>query len=83
VDRPLTEPRHWRRSAGRLVSVPVGRPDGEQVSLVGRILAADEQNLSLDVDGSPQRYGWDEVGAGRIQIEFSRPGEQLPAEEEA
>jgi ribosome maturation factor RimP len=24
VDRPLTEPRHWRRAAGRLVAVPVG-----------------------------------------------------------
>jgi ribosome maturation factor RimP len=23
VDRPLTEPRHWRRAAGRLVRVPV------------------------------------------------------------
>jgi ribosome maturation factor RimP len=83
VDRPLTEPRHWRRSVGRLVSVPVGRPAGEQVNLVGRILAADERDLSLDVDGRPERYGWDQVGTGRIQIEFSRPGEQLPAEEEA
>ena len=25
VDRPLTEPRHWRRALGRLVTVPVGR----------------------------------------------------------
>ena len=24
VDRPLTEPRHWRRNTGRLVTVPVG-----------------------------------------------------------
>lgn len=81
VDRPLTEPRHWRRGVGRLVSVPVGRP-GEQVEATGRILAADEQGLTLDVDGRPCRHGWHEVGTGRIQIEFSRPGEQLPAEEE-
>ena len=24
VDRPLTEPRHWRRNAGRLVTVAIG-----------------------------------------------------------
>jgi ribosome maturation factor RimP len=81
VDRPLTEPRHWRRGTGRLVSVPLGRP-GEQVSRTGRILAADEHGLTLDIDGEPSRHGWDEVGTGRIQIEFSRPGDPLPAEEE-
>ena len=81
VDRPLTESRHWRRGVGRLVCVPVGRP-GEQVERTGRIFAADEQGLTLDVEGQPCRYGWDEVGTGRIQVEFSRPGEPLPAEEE-
>jgi ribosome maturation factor RimP len=29
VDRPLTEPRHWRRAAGRLVTVAVTRPEPE------------------------------------------------------
>ena len=28
VDRPLTEPRHWRRAAGRLVRVPLAGPGG-------------------------------------------------------
>jgi len=81
VDRPLTEPRHWRRGVGRLVCAPVG-PPGQQVDRTGRILAADEDGLTLEVDGQPHRHGWDEVGNGRIQIEFSRPGDQLPAEEE-
>jgi len=27
VDRPLTEPRHWRRAQGRLVSAPLAAPD--------------------------------------------------------
>src|SRR6266536_3927838 len=26
VDRPLTQPRHWRRAVGRLVIVPLGGP---------------------------------------------------------
>ena len=37
VDRPLTEPRHWRRNVGRLVTVAVGRTVREQVT--GRITA--------------------------------------------
>ena len=36
VDRPLTEPRHWRRAVGRLVSVDV-REGGR---LTGRVLDA-------------------------------------------
>src|ERR1700709_2228211 len=35
VDRPLTEPRHWRRAIGRLVQVTVG-----EQQLIGRIGAA-------------------------------------------
>jgi ribosome maturation factor RimP len=79
VDRPLTEPRHWRRAVGRLVSVPIG-PPGQQVSRLGRILAADEHGLELDVEGRPERHDWAELGSGRIQVEFARPGEQLPTE---
>src|SRR5579871_6127494 len=37
VDRPLTDIRHWRRAAGRLVRVPVTDSD----AVVGRILSAD------------------------------------------
>jgi ribosome maturation factor RimP len=79
VDRPLTEPRHWRRALGRLVSVPIG-PSGEQRSRLGRITAADDDGLELSVDDRPERHPWSEVGAGRVQVEFSRPGEQLSTE---
>jgi ribosome maturation factor RimP len=79
VDRPLTEPRHWRRAAGRLVSVPID--DGEPVT--GRVLAADESGLSLRVAGSERRYGWEVVGTGRMQVEFARPGQPLDEEPES
>ncbi|HEY3034439.1 MAG TPA: ribosome maturation factor RimP, partial [Streptosporangiaceae bacterium] len=32
VDRPLTQPRHWRRAVGRLVRVPVSRPGAPEPS---------------------------------------------------
>lgn len=68
VDRPLTEPRHWRRARGRLVSVPV---DG--ASLHGRVLAADEAGVLLDVAGQQRHVAWGRLGTGHVQVEFNRP----------
>jgi ribosome maturation factor RimP len=71
VDRPLTEPRHWRRTIGRLVTVPLT----EQTSLTGRLLAADETCLTLDVDGHKREITYAELppgAAGRVQVEFRR-----------
>ncbi|KAB2367137.1 ribosome maturation factor RimP [Actinomadura montaniterrae] len=45
VDRPLTEPRHWRRAVGRLVVVPLA--EGGQVE--GRVVAADDEAVEIDV----------------------------------
>ena len=68
VDRPLTEPRHWRRAAGRLVSVPVG---GRPVE--GRVVGADEAGVELEIAGAHRRYAYDEIGRGRVQVEFAAP----------
>jgi len=70
VDRPLTEPRHWRRAAGRLVTVEV---DGQP--LTGRVLAADDTAVLLDVAGERRGLPLAGLGRGRVQVEFSRPGE--------
>jgi ribosome maturation factor RimP len=67
VDRPLTEPRHWRRNVDRLVSV---RVDGRQ--LTGRVLAADGDGVELDIDGTPHRYTFVDLGPGKVQVEFRR-----------
>jgi len=67
VDRPLTEPRHWRRATGRLVSTAV---DGSPVT--GRVVGCDETGVRLDVDGDERVVGWPALGAGRVQVEFSR-----------
>ncbi len=70
VDRPLTELRHWRRATGRLVTVDVeGRP------VTGRVLSADESAVLLEVAGSQRSLPMAGLGPGRVQVEFSRPGE--------
>ena len=68
VDRPLTEPRHWRRARSRLVSVPLA----EGGSLTARVLDADDDGLLLDVAGEERRFTWTDVGSGRVQVEFNR-----------
>jgi ribosome maturation factor RimP len=67
VDRPLRQPRHWRRNVGRLVEVPVG--DGK---VTGRVVAADDHGVTLDVGGQRRGYGYPELGPGRVQVEFGR-----------
>ncbi len=68
VDRPLTEPRHWRRNRDRLVKVSL--VDGTQ--LTGRVTDSDDGGATLDVDGAPTRLAYDEVGKALVQIEFNR-----------
>jgi ribosome maturation factor RimP len=71
VDRPLVEPRHWRRAVGRLVKVPVG--DGV---ITGRVVGTDAAGVTLDSHGVRHVYGWADLGQGRVQVEFNRPGEE-------
>ena len=67
VDRPLTEPRHWRRAARRLVRVKTGAG-----TVQGRVLAADAAGVTLDIDGAEHRFGYGDLGAGVVQVEFGR-----------
>jgi ribosome maturation factor RimP len=66
VDRPLTEPRHWRRARRRLVKVKVA---GEG-PIVGRVLAASESGVTLDTDGVRRDLGYGSLGPGTVQVEF-------------
>ena len=67
VDRPLTEPRHWRRAQGRLVRVRVGEQE-----LTGRVTGATDDGVVLDVDGAAREVGYAQLGSGKVQIEFNR-----------
>jgi ribosome maturation factor RimP len=84
VDRPLTEQRHWRRNTGRLVAVAVG-PAGapEQVTARVQEVGAEGVTLAVEAPGKPgarkkpptvRLVPWAELGTGRVQVEFGRPG---------
>ena len=68
VDRPLTEPRHWRRAAGRLVTTEV---EGRHVT--GRVVAADRRRRRTGRrPGAGSRFPGASLGRGKVQIEFNR-----------
>ena len=79
VDRPLTEPRHWRRARGRLVRAPlaVAGEDGQGAprrppTMQGRVLAAGDTSVTLDIDGDQVELDYAELGPGQVQVEFGR-----------
>jgi ribosome maturation factor RimP len=80
VDRPLTEPRHYRRNVTRLVTVtPV---EGDAVT--GRIVRAGESDLTLEVPGAkkePARsrdFRYADIVRAVVQVEFSRAAADAP-----
>ncbi|MCL3837452.1 ribosome maturation factor RimP [Aeromicrobium duanguangcaii] len=68
VDRPLVEPRHWRRNAGRLVAVEL--TDGERFE--ARIGASDDNGVDLAISGDTTRFPYDEIVKAVVQIELNR-----------
>jgi ribosome maturation factor RimP len=70
VDRPLTQPRHWRRNVGRLVVTSTSDGD-EDERIEGRIISVSEAGVILERDGVTREYRYADLGPGRVQVEFS------------
>ena len=64
TDRPLTEPRHFARSRGRLVTLTLA--DGGVVS--GRVVAADETTVELE----ERKVPLSDVVRGKVEVELAR-----------
>jgi ribosome maturation factor RimP len=69
ADRPLREPRHYRRAVGRLVRART--TDGRE--LTGRLREADDAVAVLDVDGRRHELPYAEVADARVELELNRP----------
>ncbi|ROO83552.1 ribosome maturation factor RimP [Actinocorallia herbida] len=72
VDRPLTAPRHWRRAAGRLVKVAFTAEGQPEESVEGRVIAADDEKVRIEVAGTDREFPLAGLGPGRVQVEFRR-----------
>lgn len=69
VDRPLTQPRHWRRNRLRLVRATLA-DEGE---LVGRVGDCDAEGVTLLVSGTLRRVSFASLDRAVVEIEFSQP----------
>ena len=89
VSRPLTEPRHWRRNVGRMVSVSALNGD----DVMGRIVSVDDDGITLIPEipvkkgmkakqGDPLRLPFANIRKGRVEVEFAHL-EDDPAGEDA
>ncbi|MEU1944778.1 ribosome maturation factor RimP [Streptomyces violaceusniger] len=84
AERPLTEPRHYRRATGRLMRARL-TDDGE---LVARIVSVDDEGLDLEVPGvkgrkpTARRLAFEEISKARVEIEFNRKPEEKTAGED-
>ena len=68
VDRPLTEPRHWRRNAGRLVRLRLA----DDSSIDGRIGDSDDEGVVIEGRTTSQRLAYDQISTALVQTELNR-----------
>ena len=83
VDRPLTEPRHFRRAVGRLVRAHLD--DGSE--LTARITAVDDAGVEAEVPGAKgrrptqRRLAFSELVKARVEVEFNRRADEAGDDE--
>ncbi|AEM81764.1 ribosome maturation factor RimP [Streptomyces violaceusniger] len=84
AERPLTEPRHYRRATGRLMRARLT----DDAELVARIVSVDDEGLDLEVPGvkgrkpTARRLAFEEISKARVEIEFNRKPEEKTAGED-
>ena len=66
TDRPLTEPRHWRKAWLRRVAVTLA--DGTKLS--GRVGAVTDGTVTLAVEKGLQEVSLDQVERAGVEVEF-------------
>lgn len=67
VSKPLTEVKHYRRNAGRLVKLILAESE-----VTGRIVEAAGDDVRIDVEGQEQSFALDEIRKAVVQVEMSK-----------
>ena len=67
VDRPLTEPRHWRRAQDRLVNIEL--TDGRRVH--GRIAASSDSTVEILTKTGVESVAYSDVARAVVEVEFN------------
>jgi len=67
VSRPLTEPKHYRRNTGRLITATTAEGD-----ITGRIAGVTGTDVTLDVAGTPRTLPVEAINRAVVQVELNR-----------
>lgn len=66
IDRPLFEPEHFERFAGRMVKVRLSPPVNGRRKFKGVLLGFEDGEVRVDEDGVEQRVPFEAVSAARL-----------------
>lgn len=75
TDRPLTEPRHFRRAQRRLVRITTA----EGTTLTARVRSADDDGVTLrheKTDGEDTTLPYDQIASAVVEVELRRAKEE-------
>ena len=77
VSTPLRRPAHFRRRIGRLVRITT-----ESDSVIGRLVGADDQSVTLEVDGHQHTIDYSTIVKAVVQVEMNRKDNDSEEEDE-
>jgi ribosome maturation factor RimP len=70
LDRPLKDKKDYMRNMGKLVKIVTTVKVEGQNSLVGRLTAADDDYISLELPGGSARIPYADISRARLEIEI-------------
>lgn len=88
AERPLSEPRHFRRALGRLMKAQLAEAAGGG-ELVARIMSVDEEGVDLEIPGvkgrkpTARRLAFGDIAKARVEIEFNNKAAARVAAQQA
>jgi len=74
LERPLKEPRHFRRSVGERVKVKTVEPVGGRKVFEGALVSADAEAIVIASDGGELRVPYEDVASARTVFEWGAAG---------
>lgn len=77
VSRPLTEPKHYRRNLGRLVTLTLT----EGAPVTGRIAGWDDDSVTIDIEGAVRSIGYPAIRKAVVQAELTKGDDEAGEEE--
>jgi ribosome maturation factor RimP len=70
LERPLRRPEHFRRTVGQQVQVKTTAPMAGSRTHTGTLRAADEEGITLEVDGDERRVPHADIASARTVVDW-------------